>query len=109
MNLDDIKKELETKREELANRVNAISNDLSRKKGAVSADFEEQAQEVENDEVLDGLGDIERKEIVLIDGALERIAQGTFGTCTSCDEKIDEKRINAVPYAVTCIKCANEE
>lgn len=53
---------------------------------------------------LDG-GLDENAEHVLaeIDAALQRIDDGTFGTCAVCGSPIDEERLEAVPYATLCI------
>lgn len=40
-----------------------------------------------------------------MDEALERIAQGTFGYCTDCDEEIEMKRLEARPTTTLCISC----
>jgi DnaK suppressor protein len=37
--------------------------------------------------------------------ALRRIDAGTFGICASCEEVINVKRLNAVPWASLCIAC----
>ena len=37
--------------------------------------------------------------------ALSRINDGTFGTCLHCEEEINPKRLNAVPWAPYCISC----
>jgi DnaK suppressor protein len=37
--------------------------------------------------------------------ALERVADGSYGTCLRCDTEISAKRLNAVPWASHCIKC----
>lgn len=37
--------------------------------------------------------------------ALQRIEDGTYGTCLRCDEDINPKRLNAVPWAPFCISC----
>ncbi len=41
----------------------------------------------------------------LIDDALERLSKGSYGRCQDCGEMISEKRLEARPYAVYCIKC----
>jgi RNA polymerase-binding protein DksA len=38
-----------------------------------------------------------------IDAALQRIDDGTFGTCRVCGRLIGEERLEAVPYATLCI------
>jgi RNA polymerase-binding protein DksA len=40
-----------------------------------------------------------------IDGALQRIEDGTFGTCGRCGSAIAEERLEAIPYANRCIDC----
>ena len=48
-------------------------------------------------------------EIQEIDEALERIRDGSFGLCESCDKPIARERLNAIPYAGLCIPCKIEE
>ena len=44
-----------------------------------------------------------------IDTALEKIEEGTFGICESCEKKINKERLKALPYASLCIDCKREE
>jgi DnaK suppressor protein len=43
-----------------------------------------------------------------IELALERIEDGTYGQCDECGVKIPKARLNAIPYAPTCVKCAEQ-
>ena len=43
-----------------------------------------------------------------IESSLERIEDGTFGQCEECGVKIPKTRLNAIPYAALCVKCASE-
>jgi RNA polymerase-binding transcription factor DksA len=70
------------------------------------ADSEERATEREGDEVLESLGNVGLLEIRMIQAALGRIADGTFGECVACGEPISEERLNAVPHAARCKRCA---
>ena len=45
----------------------------------------------------------------LIENALERIEEATYGQCEECGVKIPKARLNALPYASLCIKCASEQ
>jgi RNA polymerase-binding transcription factor len=40
-----------------------------------------------------------------IEGALERIEEGTYGTCVNCGKPIAEERLAAIPWATYCIDC----
>jgi RNA polymerase-binding protein DksA len=39
-----------------------------------------------------------------IEAALERMENGTYGTCVECGREIDAERLEAVPYATLCIE-----
>ena len=53
--------------------------------------------------------DRERKLISKIRKALEKIDDGTFGTCVVCGEPIEFKRLEARPVTTHCIACKTEE
>jgi DnaK suppressor protein len=55
------------------------------------------------------LRDRERKLMIKIKEALERIEDGTFGICEECGEKISVKRLRARPMATLCIDCKHEQ
>ncbi len=105
--LEVYKAALESKRGELSSRVEALNADKNREhKGALSADSEDRAQEIENNEVVDSLENLESGELVLVNSALKRIEEGNFGNCAECGEAIKESRLDAVPYALNCVNCA---
>ena len=47
------------------------------------------------------------KRLAEIAAALERLDAGTYGTCVRCGERIAVARLEARPYAPTCIACAS--
>ena len=51
----------------------------------------------------------ERKLILKIEEALERIENGTFGICDSCGEEIGEERLKARPVTTHCIDFKKKE
>ncbi len=105
--LDNYRSKLTSLRNELTKRSNAISKDLHHEEIAIEKDFAEQATQRENDEVLNSLDADARNKIMQIDKALLRIKSGEFGICEKCGTQIDEKRLQAIPYASRCIECAN--
>ena len=44
-----------------------------------------------------------------IQKALEKIDNGTFGTCDDCGEKISIKRLEARPETTLCIRCKEDQ
>jgi len=103
IDLDKVKAKLLERRAYLDKKLHAYEDALEE---TPSADAEERATEREGDEVLEHLGLSGLDEIRHIDAALARIEEGSYGECASCGEDIAEARLEAVPYAVTCIDCA---
>lgn len=46
-----------------------------------------------------------RKAVQLIDSALQRINDGSFGSCVGCGEEIGLARLEAVPWTEHCLRC----
>lgn len=43
----------------------------------------------------------------LIEASLERIEDGSYGQCDECGARIPKQRLDAIPYATQCVKCAS--
>lgn len=56
-----------------------------------------------------GLASSEQQSLNMIDEALRKIKDGTYGVCESCNKPIPQKRLMAMPYAKLCIKCQEDE
>lgn len=52
--------------------------------------------------------DRERKLVMKVKEALDRIDNGTFGICESCGKSISEKRLMVRPVTTLCIECKTE-
>lgn len=92
----------------LRRRTEAVNRDLRREEGPIETDFEEQVTQVENDEVLERLLEQGGGQIARVEHALARLEAGTYGACEDCGKRIAPQRLEAVPYATTCIKCAHQ-
>jgi RNA polymerase-binding transcription factor DksA len=55
-----------------------------------------------------GLIENEQSTLELVNEALRRMAEGTFGLCVECSEPISKPRLQAIPYAKHCIQCARK-
>jgi DnaK suppressor protein len=44
-----------------------------------------------------------------IETSLERIEEGSYGSCEECGSKIPKARLNAIPYATLCVRCAEQQ
>ena len=98
-----IKTNLERKLRELTKRAVDIDDDLSQ---AGDDDWAEQAIESSADEVLEEVGDATLEEIEQIKLALKQIDAGKYGVCSKCHRPIAKGRLEALPYATLCVKCA---
>src|SRR5882724_7785525 len=47
----------------------------------------------------------DRALLALVDAALKRISEGTFGDCLNCGQEINAKRLEAIPWVRYCITC----
>ena len=99
-------KQLETQLARLLERVQKIQGDLRR---TPDRDWQEQAIELENDQVLEGLDEMTLREVRRIRAAFKRIADGMYGICSTCGQTISEERLAAIPSALTCLTCSTEQ
>jgi len=104
-NVESLRKSLQAKRADLIDRRDRALADVNRRSGALSANFEEQAVECENDEVLTRISESTEAEIIAINLALERLSVGTYGKCRVCGVTIDAARLEARPEADSCVGC----
>lgn len=56
-------------------------------------------------ELLMSMSTNDRQLLQSIDAALDRIDDGDYGKCANCGQPIQEKRLEAVPWARHCIRC----
>lgn len=101
---DHFKTRINARIAELAARIESVDTSLDQ---PLDRDLEDQAIDLEDDEVLESLGHAAQREIELLTAALQRIEDGTYGICRSCGDPIADARLEAVLYAPLCRTCAN--
>ncbi len=72
------------------------------------ADLTDQASAEADRDFHHRLKDRERKLILKIREALDRIDNGTFGICEICGEQIGEERLKIRPVTTQCIECKTD-
>ncbi|MCA8922834.1 MAG: CBS domain-containing protein [Planctomycetes bacterium] len=92
--------------ENVSRRQAKVDDDLLRTKAPVEQDFAEAAVQLENDEVLQALNQEGHQQLEAISEALEKLDAGTWGLCEDCNQLIPIARLEALPYATTCVECA---
>jgi DnaK suppressor protein len=68
-------------------------------------DVADRAASSYNKEFLFSQSNNDRQLLNMVDGALARIHEGSFGECVSCGKEINAKRLEAVPWTRHCIAC----
>jgi DnaK suppressor protein len=101
--LKKLKSHLETKLAELLERVDGIEDTL---RDPGEKDWEENAIAWEKNEALEAIEVASETEIREIRRALQRIESGEYGKCSECNQPIAKARLEAVPWATTCMECA---
>ncbi|MDP7455890.1 MAG: TraR/DksA family transcriptional regulator [Gammaproteobacteria bacterium] len=107
MNLDQIREKLLARKAEIEARLQRTHKHIYLKDEPVSANFNEQIKQTENDELVMTLEAEGREEINQIDHALQRLCVGFYLCCTTCGYAFGEKRLQVIPYAEQCIACAS--
>lgn len=100
---EGLKQKLQSRHNELTDRLARIKQDIAKPH---SRDWDEQAQERENDEVLNQLGVEVEAELRDVNTALDRMKGNQYGTCIACSAEIPLARLEVKPEAVRCVKCA---
>jgi DnaK suppressor protein len=100
-----IRQKLTERYAEIRNRLERITRDVRHAGKPLDPDFEEQAVERENDEVLAALDKSIRAEMAQIEKTLARLDRGQYQICEVCGNSIGPKRLEALPYATRCVVC----
>ncbi len=102
--MEDIKQQLLQERNKLVGTIGNFVNDTGREVGdEVDSSVEEQVKALNM--LLKGH---EKARLKKIEEALLRIEKGVYGLCLECDEVISKQRLEALPFAQTCVVCQQE-
>ncbi len=56
-------------------------------------------------QLLIGAHQKEKDKLEMLNAALKRIEDATYGRCIDCKEDISDERLTAIPFTLRCIKC----
>ncbi len=112
--LTELKDALLKEKAELEKNLEQIAKPLDKKGGDYETSFEEigtgkedNATEIEQYSDNFSVEVILEKKLQNVISALQKIKEGTYGTCEKCQQAIDLDRLKASPSAKKCLKCAN--
>ncbi len=103
--LEGFKKRLEERQRELRYAMTRTAQDGRDADVESAQDIADRAANSYNKEFLFHQSNNDRQLLQMVDGALERIREGSFGQCISCGAEINAKRLEAVPWTRHCIEC----
>ena len=86
---------------------NALNKDHS-KTTSMPTNMEELGSDDADQEITLSLLGSEKDALDQIDGALKRIEDGSYGQCEGVRREIPKTRLEAIPYAAMCVRCASE-
>ena len=89
----------------------ALDGDLSmlrELREQTKGDILDAALDSAQDELSSQLAEVESRELAQIEHALERMENGTYGVCEVTEQPIPLARLQALPYATTCIEAQRE-
>ncbi len=102
--LEQFKNRLIQKKLSLTNMVMRTEG-YGREKEPAIQDVADMAVESYTKEFMFGKSSGDRATLQMINEALERIEDKSYGTCVHCEEPIQAKRLEAVPWAIYCLRC----
>jgi len=103
--LDYFRKRLETRQQELRRMVSRTEQDGRTVDEDSAQDIADRAASSYNKEFLFHQSNNDRQLLQMVENALSRIREGSFGECISCGKEINPKRLEAVPWTRHCIEC----
>jgi DnaK suppressor protein len=77
--------------------------------GEATQDIADKAANSYTKEFLFSLSNTERELLQMLDEALGRIEARRFGVCASCEDDMNLKRLEAVPWARLCLSCQEKQ
>lgn len=106
---DRYKKMLLDRKKEISHLLSEFNNESKEVETGIAQDVGDKAESSYTKEFLLSLSDTERSNLFLLDKALKRLEDGSFGFCRKCEKPIGKKRLDAVPWAPLCIECQQKE
>jgi DnaK suppressor protein len=106
---DVYRKRLLDKQEELVRLVSKADQDGREADEEGTQDPADKASNAYTKEFLFHQSNDNRQILVLVSEALDRIKNERYGVCQACEQEVQVKRLDAVPWARHCIECQEKQ
>jgi DnaK suppressor protein len=107
--LDNFKKRLEERQQALRKTVSRTEEDGRIADQDSAQDIADRAASSYTKEFLFSQSNNERQLLQMVETALQRIREGSFGECVGCGNEINARRLEAVPWTRYCIECQEKK
>jgi len=107
--IDYYRKKLEAKRDELVRIIARTEQEGRSADEDPTVDLADKAANSYTKEFLFGQTDHDRVILQLVEEALTRTRTSNFGLCVNCEEEVQQKRLEAVPWARHCFACQEKQ
>ncbi len=107
--LEYYRKKLQARRDELMKSIARTEEAGRQADEDTTVDLADKAANSYTKEFLFGQTDTDRTTLQLIDSALARMKAGSYGLCASCENEIQVKRLEAVPWTKHCLACQEKQ
>ena len=91
---------------EYQTRIDKIEDHIQHPQDSLNEHWDDQAISMRENDMRKNLLLEAQQGLNYVNNALSRIENGTYGECTECGEDIEEKRLEALPYATLCMEHA---
>jgi DnaK suppressor protein len=106
---DTYRRRLLDKQEELLRLVSKSDQDGREADEEGTQDLADKAANAYTKEFLFHQSNDNRQILIMVNEALNRIKNGSYGICQVCEQEVQAKRLDAVPWARHCIECQEKE
>jgi DnaK suppressor protein len=103
--LEERRAEIESDMSYMAAEMRSIGVDQDEENGSLGNHIADDGSNVAEAERIVTVSEDLQQILAQVNAALERMSDGTYGTCQRCERPIGEERLEAFPYVAYCIEC----
>lgn len=103
--LESFKLQLLDRQRELLSAIARAESDGREAEASETQDSVDKANSTYAKETLFQKSTADRALLNLVEDALRRVDEGEYGKCVECGQPVEDKRLDAVPWAPLCMRC----
>ena len=108
MSTKEIEQRLHELKADAEQRQARLAKKVQHREEALPSQFSEQAVELQNQETMERLAEQVQEDLIAIEAALGRVADGSYDICANCADNIEPARLHVLPTTTVCADCADD-